>query len=279
MLSAHYDREEVSHAIHCVGGHRGRDPDNWDKRGAVGSGSTATCGKHSETGSGISQFVVETVGVGIGGSRNSACCRHHRHSLVPEKIMIARMIMLVLMAGVLLLISCDKQDSHKEAFATGYQQGYAAAIKKLEQQGRNFRSQLRESLSDKLLVFSAIAVILTLFGDNVAERFRNWISRTFHWSKSAQVKAALTAYLALTGFITGWTLCTFGLWEAVPVILLLIGTTYPFIIYIKGLQQDDRNQRRIALTKIKALLFMALVLLMLYQLLYGAGFMGIKISG
>ncbi len=184
--------------------------------------------------------------------------------------------------GLLSLLSCGPSESDvSQAVQTAYRQGLAEgarkAVSEISNAGDSFRGDLRAKMEGKLIVFAVAAVVLTLFGAGIADWVRTEISGMFHLSVEQQVKIAQWSYgiLAAGLLLAGVSADTASFW---PLAILLSGSMFPFMEYVSALRAGDKPRMKIAITKVKNLLFMSLVVVVIFRILGDSGVFGLKLG-
>jgi hypothetical protein len=149
---------------------------------------------------------------------------------------------------------------------------------RLEQEGKAMRLKMRNRLARQLLPLSVLLVAVTLFGAKAADYARRTLCRIFHVPLKTQVTLAKAAYALITPGTLATSFCLCGLRMTLPVAVLLAGSVVPFMQYLDALKADDRNARRLSLTKIKTLFFYSLTIMLLSQILSDTGFMALRLG-
>ena len=192
---------------------------------------------------------------------------------------------IISVAVILLLLvvtSCGpSEDEIGNAVQKAYQQGLAEgarkAVAEISNAGNSFRGDLRDKMEGRLIAFSIVAVLLSLVGANIADWFRVEISGMFHLSVQQQLVIVKWTYgILCAGFVVvGMSADTAAFW---PLAILLGGSVFPFWEYLSALKAGDKIQMKIAVSKVKSLLFMALVIVIIYRILGDGGLLGLKIG-
>ena len=192
---------------------------------------------------------------------------------------------IISVAFILLLLavtSCGPSESEiSQAVQTAYQRGLAEgarkAVAEITNAGDSFRGDLRDKMEDRLIAFSIVAVLLSLVGANIADWLRTEISGMFHLSVQQQLMVARWIYgiLAVGLMTVGLSADTAAFW---PLAILLSGSIFPFWEYLEALRAGDKVQMKIAVSKVKSLLFMSLVVVIIYRVLGDSGIFGLRIG-
>jgi len=101
------------------------------------------------------------------------------------------------------------------------------------------------------------------------------------------LKIPIGVQLLIAGFLYSTvalavTICgilNFGYMSALPVMILVMASTIPFLKYTGAVKLGDKTRSRAALAKVKALLFLSCAVLIVYAMLSKAGFMSIRVCG
>ena len=180
-------------------------------------------------------------------------------------------LLLTALALMLLLTmaSCDEDQS---AVQQAYQQGAANAIQELQNQVRQSKQQLKNKLQPKLFTGAIIVLLVTFFGDIFVERVREKLAVELELTPERQAKLVGGGYALLCAVISIWSLCRCGTVWSQPVFMLLTGATAVFLLgYLPALLRSEMNPRRLAMYKIKLLLFAVGVILTIHELLDPGG--------
>ena len=196
--------------------------------------------------------------------------------------MISRLI-LPMFVMIITLTACDRkptyEDGYRSGAAAGYRAGAANTAKLLEQSADKFRLELRQRAQRSLLIFAVITAVLTLYGDGLLEYLRTRFAALWKIPLTLQLMIAgfLYSTVALVLLICG--IQNFGFAPAFPLLILTAASVVPFVKYAGAVKLGDKTKSKAALSKVKALLFMASAVLIVYALLSKAGFMNIKVCG
>jgi hypothetical protein len=195
--------------------------------------------------------------------------------VVDAEAEIMKTIMLVIAAAILLLLvtSCDDNKATvKNAVQQAYQQGVADAIREVHNKVERGKQQLMGEIQPKLLIGAIIVLLITFFGDTIAEKLREQLVTEFQLTPEKQSVLLSCGFLLLCSIIGIWSLnrCT-SAWS-LPIMLLLSGASAVFFFgYIPTLFGTEREARRLAMTRIKLLMFAAGVILAVHELLASDG--------
>lgn len=184
---------------------------------------------------------------------------------------------------VVMLAACDRKPSYEDGYrsgaAAGYRAGVANTAKLMEQSADKFRVELRQKAQCSLLLFAVITAVLTLYGDGLLEYLRTRFSAIWKIPVGVQLMTAgfLYSTVALALLICG--IQNFGFGPALPLLILTVASCVPFVKYVGAVKHQEKTRSKAALSKVKALLFMASAVLIVYALLSKAGFMNIRVCG
>ena len=183
---------------------------------------------------------------------------------------------------LLVVTSCGPSESEiDQAVHTAYQQGLAEgarkAVAEISNAGDSFRGDLRAKMESRLIAFSIVAVLLSLVGANIADWLRTEISGMFNLTVQQQLVIARWIYgiLAAGLMVVGLSADSASFW---PLAILLGGSVIPFWEYLAALRAGDKTQMKIAISKVKSLLFLALVIVIIYRILGDSGVFGLRIG-
>jgi hypothetical protein len=178
-----------------------------------------------------------------------------------------------------MLLSCnDNGEDAKAAYIRGVNRGAKNAVMRLEQEGKAMRLKMRNRLARQLLPLSVFLVVVTLFGAKAADYARGKLCAVFRVSLAMQLILAKAAYAAIMPGTLAASFYFCGIRMTLPVLVLLAGSIIPFMQYLDALKNNDRDARRLSLTKIKTLFFYSLTIMLLSQILSDTGFMAIKLG-
>ena len=192
-------------------------------------------------------------------------------------------LILPMFVMIITLTACDRkptyEDGYRSGAAAGYRAGAANTAKLLEQSADKFRLELRQRAQRSLLIFAVITAVLTLYGDGLLEYLRTRFAALWKIPLTLQLMIAgfLYSTVALVLLICG--IQNFGFAPAFPLLILTAASVVPFVKYAGAVKLGDKTKSKAALSKVKALLFMASAVLIVYALLSKAGFMNIKVCG
>jgi len=192
-------------------------------------------------------------------------------------------LILPMFVMIITLTACDRkptyEDGYRSGAAAGYRVGAANTVKLMEQSADKFRVDLRQRAQRSLLIFAVITAVLTLYGDGILEYLRTKFSTIWKIPVGVQLMIASFLYstVALVLLICG--IQNFGFAPALPLLILTAASVVPFVKYVGAVKLGDKTRSKAALSKVKALLFMASAVLIVYALLSKAGFMNIRVCG
>ena len=170
---------------------------------------------------------------------------------------------------ILLLSSCGGED---DAVQQAYRQGAADAILEVQNKVEQSKQQLMGEIESTLLIGAIIVLLVTFFGDVLVERCREQLVAEFGLTPEKQAMLLSCGYLLLGAILALWCLDRCSAAWALPVMVLLAGSTAVFFSsYLPSLFQPAREPRRLALSKIKLLLFAVCVILAVHELLAADG--------
>ena len=113
---------------------------------------------------------------------------------------------------------------------------------------------------------------MTFFGDIIAERCREQLVLEFGLTPEKQAMLLSCGYLLLGAILVFWCMDRCSAAWSLPVMVLLAGSTAVFFSsYLPSLFQPAKELRRLALSKIKLLLFAVCVILAIHELLAADG--------
>jgi hypothetical protein len=196
--------------------------------------------------------------------------------------MILRLILPMLVI-IVTLTACDRKPSYEDGYrsgaAAGYRAGAANTAKLMEQSADKFRVDLRHKAQRSLLIFAVVTAALTLYGDGILEYLRTKFSLIWKIPVGVQLMTAGFIYVAVAIGILLCGILNFGFAPALPLLILTEASVVPFVKYVGAVKLGDKTKAKAALAKVKALLFMASAVLIVYALLSKAGFMNIRVCG
>lgn len=180
---------------------------------------------------------------------------------------------------ILLLVSCGNNEAvTSQTVRQAYRQGADDAIRELQKQAQQTKQQLMGQLQPKLLIGAVIVLLVTFFGDFIAERIREILTLLLRITPRRQAILLGCGYLLICFALAAWSLYRCGIIWSLPVIILLTGATALFFIgYLPSLFQPVKETRRLALSKIKLLLFAVCVILAIHELLAADGWLKLPV--
>jgi hypothetical protein len=196
-----------------------------------------------------------------------------------------RLVGIILLVGLslCLLIACGRGGpTYEDGLQQGYQQGWQSGAKamgeKLIEQARGIRRDMRGPMQGRLLILAVIAALATLFGAKWADAIRQTVGEMFQVPLPTQVSIATGLYLAVVGGLLWYGLAKCGIRDSIPAIILVAGSVIPFLDYCAALLASDAPRRRSAFARAKAMLLLALVVIIILRILSDEGFMRIQIG-
>ena len=173
---------------------------------------------------------------------------------------------------MLLLLSCDDNGS---AVQQAYHKGTEDAIREVQNKVQYSKQLLMMEIQPTLLIGAVIVLLVTFYGDIIAERLREKLVAKLGLTPARQAMLLTVGYLLICAVLAGWSLARCGTEWSFPVLLLLIGSSGVFFAgYLPSLfKAEERETRRLALSKIKMLLFAAAVILAIHELLAADGWL------
>ncbi len=169
----------------------------------------------------------------------------------------------------------DAQTVVRQAYA----KGYGDAIDKVRSAARQAKSVAREKVMPTLILGSIIAALLTLHGATVTEYARRRLGDMLHLTVEKHLILAEALYAACVLVVALTGLWRYGVKPSIPVAALLAGTIPAFKDLLAAIRTDDPPSRRMAIGKIKSLLFLCAVVFMVYEILSDGGLLGIGFGG
>ena len=180
--------------------------------------------------------------------------------------------------ALLLMLTMASCDENQSAVQQAYRKGADDAIRELQNQVQQSKQQLMGQLQPKLLIGTVIVLLATFFGDFIAERIREKLVMILKFTPRRQALLLSCGYLLVCAVLAAWSLYRCGVIWSLPVILLLTGANAVFFIgYLPSLFQPVKETRRLALSKIKLLLFAACVIMAIHELLSTDGLLRLQI--
>lgn len=167
---------------------------------------------------------------------------------------------------MLALVSCD---SREEA----YRQGGADAVRQMQIHAEQSKQQLMQQIQPTLLTGVIFLLLVTFFGDTIVEGVREKLVATLSITPAKQAMLLTFGYLFICSALAIWSILRLGEAWAMPVMVLMAGSTAVFFSrYLPMLfKPENREARRLALSKIKLLLFAVAVILTIHELLAADG--------
>jgi hypothetical protein len=191
--------------------------------------------------------------------------------------------MLVLAALLLLLmLSCGdgrtarqaERLAVQQAVNQAYQKGAADAVRQIQIQVEQGKKKLMQQIQPTLLIGAIMVLLVTFYGDVIVERFREKLVAELGLTPARQATLLTAGFLLICAILAGWSMARCGIAWALPVLLLITGATAVFFRdYLPSLFQTAKEPRRLALSRIKLLVFAACVILAIHVLLASDGWL------
>ncbi len=172
-----------------------------------------------------------------------------------------RTVILSILAIMLMLTmaSCDRD---------------ADAVRQMQIQAEQRKQQLMQQIQPTLLIGAIMVLLVTFYGDVIAERFREKLVAELGLTPARQAMLLTAGYLLICSVLAGWNMARCGIAWALPVLLLLTGATGVFFVgYLPSLFKMAQEPRRLALSRIKLLVFACSVILAIHELLASDGWL------
>ena len=189
---------------------------------------------------------------------------------------------MLVVLGLLSLLSCGPSEDEignavQSAYSQGVKDGIRKAVAEISNAGDSFRGDLRDKMEGRLIAFSIVAVLLSLVGANIADWLRTEISGMFNLTVQQQLVIAKWVYgiMAAGLMVVGLSADTASLW---PLAILLVGSVIPFWEYVEALMAGDKIRMKMAISKVKSLMFLSLVIVIIYRVLGDSGVFGLRIG-
>ena len=188
-------------------------------------------------------------------------------------------IMLALAALLMLLmLSCGDglaaRQAEQLAVQQAYRKGAADTVRQIQIQAEQSKQKLMQQIQPTLLIGAIMVLLVTFYGDVIVERFREKLVAELGLTPARQAILLTVGYLLICSVLAGWSMARCGIAWALPVLLLITGATAVFFRdYLPSLFQTAKEPRRLALSRIKLLLFAACVILAVHELLASDGWL------
>ena len=172
---------------------------------------------------------------------------------------------ILLIAILLTVTGCS------DRYESGYRRGAADTVLQLRAQEQQWRKQMEQEMPKRLLPGILLTMTGILFGDRLLSILRKQLNTRLHLSYMAQLCCFLWLFRFLLSGAAGWMILRLpGNWRF-PLLPLLLGGIWLTECRLPAAFSKERPELfRLVLTKLKALLFLLLTLLLLYELLTGA---------
>ena len=180
---------------------------------------------------------------------------------------------------IAVLVSCDDEEAKVRAeVQQAYQHGAADAIHEVQNKVSQSKQQLRGRIQPNLFIGALFVLAVAFFGDVIVERLREELVARLDMTPERQESLAGIGYSLLCGGIAIWSLARCGIVWSLPVFMLMAGATAVFFsTYLPALHQPSNEPRRLALSRIKMLLFAVGVILAIHELLAADGLIRLQI--
>jgi hypothetical protein len=182
---------------------------------------------------------------------------------------------------MLLILSCGdgraarqaEQMAVQRAVNQAYRQGADDAIREVQNKVQQGKQQLMGEIQPTLLIGAIMVLLVTFYGDVIAEKLREKLVAELGLTPARQAILLAVGYLIICAALAGWSMQRCGAEWSFPVLLLLTGATGVFFVgYLPSLfKVEERETRRLALSRIKLLLFAVGVILTIHELLASDG--------
>jgi hypothetical protein len=166
-----------------------------------------------------------------------------------------------------------EQMAVQQAVNQAYRKGAADAVRQIQIQAEQGKQKLMQQIQPTLLIGAIMVLLVTFYGDVIAERFREKLVKKLELTPARQAMLLTVGYFVICLALAGWSLQRCGAEWSFPVLLLLTGATGVFFVgYLPALfKVEEREARRLALSKIKLMMFAACVILAVHELLASDG--------
>ena len=170
-------------------------------------------------------------------------------------------IMLALAALLMLLmLSCGDglaaRQAEQLAVQQAYRKGAADTVRQIQIQAEQSKQKLMQQIQPTLLIGAIMVLLVTFYGDVIVERFREKLVAELGLTPARQAILLTVGYLLICSVLAGWNMARCGIAWALPVLLLLTGATGVFFVgYLPSLFKMAQEPRRLALSRIKLLVF------------------------
>jgi hypothetical protein len=167
---------------------------------------------------------------------------------------------------MLTMASCGRDEA--------YRQGAADAVRGMQIQAEQSKQQLMQQIQPTLLTGVIFVLLVTFFGDTIVERLKERVVAALSMGPIKQAILLTLGYLFLCAVLAIWSMARCGAAWALPVLLLMAGSTAVFFRdYLPALFKTAQEPRRLALSRIKLLMFAACVILAVHELLASDGWL------
>lgn len=183
-----------------------------------------------------------------------------------------RKVILSVMTIMLLLTmaSCGRDEA--------YRRGAADAVREMQTKAEQSKQQLMQQIQPTLLTGVIFVLLVTFFGDTIVEMLREKLVAMLSMGPVKQAILLTLGYIFLCAVLVLWSMGRCGAAWAMPVLLLMAGSTAVFFRdYLPALFQTATEPRRLALSRIKLLMFAACVILAVHELLASDGWLRLPV--
>jgi len=197
---------------------------------------------------------------------------HQRLRLVDfleAQIMKAVILSVMTIMLMLTLISCGQDEYHR---------GAADAVRQMQIQAEQSKQKLMGEIQPTLLIGAIMVLLVTFYGDVIAEKFRETLVAELELTPARQALLLTAGFMFICAVMTIWSLARCGIAWSFPVLLLMVGASAVFFPgYLPSLFQPVKEVRRLALSRIKLLVFACAVILAIHELLASDGWLRLPV--
>ena len=188
----------------------------------------------------------------------------------PEEIMKIVILSVLTIMLMMTLASCGQDE---------YRRGAADAVRQMQIQAEQSKQKLMGKIQPTLLFGAIMVLLLTFYGDVIAEKLREKLVAELGLTPARQAMLLTAGYLLICSVLAGWSMARCGIAWAMPVLLLITGATAVFFSdYLPSLFQTAKEPRRLALSRIKLLVFAVCVILAVHELLASDGILRLPLQ-
>jgi uncharacterized membrane protein YbhN (UPF0104 family) len=135
------------------------------------------------------------------------------------------------------------------------------------------KQRLRGQIQPTLLIGAIMVLLVTFYGDYIAEKLREKLVEKLELTPARQAMLLTAGFMLICAVLAGWSIYRCGSEWALPVLLLTGAATAFFTGYLPTLFQPSREVSRLALSRIKLLVFACAVILAIHELLATDGWL------